>query len=42
MEKVNEQGRPNYESPIVVSYDEEAMWQMLGPAQTAVSSTFTP
>lgn len=29
-----------YEVPSVVSYEEEAVLQMLGPAQTVVSSTF--
>jgi hypothetical protein len=31
---------PAYQAPVVVSYDEDAVWQMLGPAQTSASSTF--
>ncbi len=32
--------RPVYQAPTVVSYDEETLWKMLGPAQTGLSSTF--
>ncbi|GEM_PF-3638625 len=32
--------RPSYQTPAVVTYDEETLWKMLGPAQTGLSSTF--
>ncbi len=35
-----EDERPVYQAPTIVSYDEESLWKMLGPAQTGLSSTF--
>lgn len=37
---LQESERPVYQAPTVVSYDEETLWKMLGPAQTGLSSTF--